>query len=193
MRLICVDLELNKNVATGVNKIIQIGAVCFEPDKGKIVDIFNMYVDPKEPLDPFIINLCNISEGMVCGMPSIWEAAIEFSTWKAQHQANAIAITWGGAGSKSNDVSKIYEESGVDNPFDKRIIDVKGIYQMLANASNAEMRSKVGLGKALTNVGLKWCKAYGSPHNALGDAANTMALYMYLSKCLKGGHMIKQS
>lgn len=187
MRVVAVDLEMNQPS----RNIIQIGAVCFQPDKGTIVDTFNYLVNPGEILNPEIVALTRISDEALVGMPTIKEAAESFSLFKNKHQVNSIGIVWG-AGS-SNDVSKIYEESKINNPFDRRIIDVKGIYQMLANASTADMRAKIGLKKACENVGINWDSTYGEPHDALADAYNTMRIYMFLSKCLKGGFDIKRS
>jgi inhibitor of KinA sporulation pathway (predicted exonuclease) len=84
-------------------------------------------------------------------------------------------------------MSKIFKESVMENPFDRRIIDVKSVYQMLANSGNAGMRSKIGLFKALQNMGIGWDHAYGPPHRALADAYNTKRAYMFLSSCMNGG------
>ena len=71
---------------------------------------------------------------------------------------------------------------------DGQLVD---LYRMLANASTSEFKSKIGLEKALNLVGLDWFEVYGPPHNAFADAYNTMRLYMFLSKCLKGAVSIK--
>lgn len=187
MRLVAVDLEMNQPST----KIIQIGAVCFQPDKGNIIDTFNQLVNPGEEISPTIVNLTGITDQAVSGMPSLLKAANDFSAFKERLQINPIGIVWGAG--KSNDVRKIFDEAGIEGPFKSRIIDVKGVFQMLANASGSSMRQKVGLNKACEILGLGWDSKFGEQHNALADAFNTMRVYMFLSKCLKGGFEIKMS
>lgn len=185
MRVVAVDLEMNKPS----NRIIQIGAVCFQPDRGLLVETFNQLINPREPIAAEITELTRIDDAKVAGMPSIVEAAEAFTTFKNRLQINAIGIVWGAG--KSNDVAKIYEESGCESPFRSRIIDVKGVFQMLANSSGSKYRQKIGLNKACELVGIGWDNTYGLPHDALADAYNTMRIYMFLSKCLKGAVEIK--
>ena len=75
MRCIAVDLEMNQPS----RKIIQIGAICFEPDTGKIVAKFHMFVNPGEPISPEIIELTHITDEMVNFAPNIQAAAQAFS------------------------------------------------------------------------------------------------------------------
>ena len=51
----------------------------------------------------------------------------------------------------------------------------------------------MGLAKACETLGLGWDSKFGVQHNALADAYNTMRVYMFLSKCLKGAVDIKLS
>ena len=185
MRLIAVDLEM----CQPSTKIIQIGAICFQSDNGSIVEVFDQLVDPGESITQEITDLTGIKNEDVAGKPNIVEAANNFNSLKTRLQANPIGIVWGAG--RSNDVQKIYDESGVESAFRGRILDVKGVFNMLANASNAQYRQKVGLRKALELVGMEWDSQYGPQHNAVADAYNTMKLYMFLSKCLKGGVDIK--
>ena len=187
MRCIAVDLELNQPS----RKIIEIGAVCFQPDTGAVVDTFARFVCPNEDLNPDITTLTGIQKEDIAFAPHIRTAAGHFSNFKQHHQANAIAITWGGAGSNSNDVSLVYKQSELENPFVSRILDVKCVFQMLANTSTADMRQKCGLKKACDILKIGWDLQYGEPHRALADAYNTYRVYMFLSKCLKGGVNIK--
>lgn len=185
MRCIAVDLEMNQPS----RNIIEIGAVCFQPDTGIVVDTFARFVCPGEPINPEITTLTGIRNEDTAFAPHIRTAAQQFTDFKKQNQANPIGIVWG-AGT-SNDIRKIYEESGLDNPFHVRIIDVKAVFQMLANTSSAEMRQKCGLKRACEILKIGWDLQYGEPHRALADAFNTYRLYMFLSKCLKGGVNIK--
>jgi DNA polymerase III alpha subunit (gram-positive type) len=187
MRLIAVDLELNQ--LNNSPKIIQIGAVCFEPHSGLVVDIFDQFINPNEPITKQIVELTGIDDTDVENSPNIVKGAQYFNEFKVKHQANPIGIVWGSG--RSNDIYKIFDESGVESAFSNRIIDVKAIFNVLANSSSAKYRQKVGLGKALELLELNWDFKYGAAHNALADAYNTMRLYIFLSKCLKGGVDIK--
>lgn len=183
MKLMAIDCEFNQPS----KKVIQIGAVCFQPDNRLIVEEFMTYVNPGEPISQEIEQLTRITNAIMTETPhmNIVEAAKALTEFKHRLQINPIAIVWGAG--KSNDVRKIYEEAGVDNPFKDRIIDVKAIFQTLANVCNNEMRSKVGLAKACHLTGIGWDARWGAPHDAQADAHNTMRLYMFLSHCLKGG------
>ncbi len=185
MKVIAVDLELNQPST----KIIQIGAVCFEPESGEIVDTFDQLVYPGETISPEIVTLTGIRDEAVKGKPVVAEAATSFASFKNKHTASPIGIVWGAG--RSNDVRKIYDESQIESPFKDRIIDVKGVFQMYANASGAKIRSKIGLGKACEILKLGWDSKYGEQHNALADAYNTMRVYLFFSKCLKGAVEIK--
>jgi DNA polymerase III epsilon subunit-like protein len=185
MRVIAVDLEMNQPSG----KIIQIGAVCFQPDKGSLIETFNQLINPGETITQEIEALTGIKNEDVRLMPSIGEGAQTFSDFKQRLQINPIGVVWGAG--KSNDVRRIFDEAGTESPFKPRIIDVKGVFQMLANASGAKMRQKVGLNKACELLALGWDSKFGEQHNALADAFNTMRVYMFLSKCLKGGVEIK--
>ena len=156
MKVVAVDLEMNQPST----RIIQIGAVCFRPESGELVDTFNHLVNPGEVISKEITILTRIkNEDVNAGL--------------------------------SNDIRKIYDESKIENPFKSRVIDVKGVFQMLANTSGAKMRQKVGLAKACEDMGLGWDAKFGNQHNALADAYNTMRLYMFFAKCLKGAVEIK--
>lgn len=185
MRILALDLELTQPT----NKIIQIGAVCFDPNNGKIFETFDQFVNPGEPISKEISELTGITNDHVLFSPNIVEAAKKLTSFKDRLQFNPIGVVWGAG--LSNDIRKIYEESGLESPFSNRILDVKGVFNMLANANNANFRNKVGLNKALELVQIGWDFKYGPQHNALADAYNTMRLYMFLSKCLKGGVDIK--
>lgn len=185
MKLVAVDLEMNQPS----NKIIQIGAICFRPDNGSIIAEFNQFVNPGEEINPEITALTGIKNSDLVNMPSIVKAANEFCAFKNKLEISPIGIVWGAG--KSNDVREIFEEAGIEGPFKNRVIDVKGTFQMLANVSGSKLRQKVGLGKACEILGLGWDSKFGEQHNALADAFNTMRVYMFLSKCLKGGVEIK--
>ena len=187
IKLVQIDDEFNQPSG----KLIEVGAVVFLPD-GKLLDAASWLVDPKEPISEEITQLTSINgNDILMNSISHSEAATKVSQLKAKWSANPIPIVWGAG--KSNDIRRIYDGSGVQSPFAERIIDVKGIYQMLANSQNAGMRQKVGLESAIKNVGLQWDYTYGPPHRALADQLNTAKMYQFLSKCMKGGYDIKKS
>jgi DNA polymerase III epsilon subunit-like protein len=185
MKLVVVDLEMNQPSS----RIIQIGAVCFRPEAGELIDTFDQLVHPGESISPEIVALTGISDEAVAQTPKIQVAAEKFVAFKKQHQASPIGIVWGAG--LSNDVRKIFDEAQIESPFRSRIIDVKGVFQMYANASGARIRQKVGLSKACEILQLGWDEKFGPPHRALADAYNTVRLYLFFSKCLKGGVEIK--
>lgn len=187
MKLIAVDLELTQPN----RKIIQIGAVCFNPVTGEMYDTFNKFVNPKESISAEITKLTGIEQYNVLLESDIIESANLFSLYKNHHKASPIAVVWGAG--KSNDVRHIYDESSVESPFKDKIIDVKATYGMFANTQSNSFRAKRGLNGALESLGLGWDYKCGKQHNALADAYNTMRIYMFLSKCLKGGIELKLS
>jgi len=185
MRLISLDLEMCQPSCA----IIQIGAICFQPNDGLIIETFNQLVNPQESISQEITQLTGIKDEDVINMPTIVEAANNLNAFKQRLQINPIGVVWGAG--RSNDLRQIYDQSKVESLFSNRIIDVKAVFQMYANVSNSKLRQKSGLGKACDFLGLGWDSKYGPPHNALADAYNTMRVYMFLSKCLKGGIEIK--
>lgn len=189
MKVIALDCEFNQPS----KKTIEIGAVMFDPTNGRIFDTFHQLVNPNEPISAEITELTGITDELVSTAPNIEAAAQLLTDWKMQHQANPIVVTWGGAGSQYNDVSKIYSETSLESPFVGRILDVKCVYQMLANECQASMRQKVGLHRAIENLGFEWDPKYGENHSALADAHNTMRIYILLSKYLSGGFKIHKS
>jgi DNA polymerase III alpha subunit (gram-positive type) len=188
VRLIALDCEFNQPSG----KLIQVGAVCFQPE-GYIVEHYMQYVNPGEPLNPEITKLTRITEQDMTDNKHVTAAvaATSLTDFKTRLKINAIPIVWGAG--KSNDVRRIYEEGDVESPFTGRIIDVKGAFQMLANACNSEMRQKIGLQRALNTVGLGWDYLHGEPHDAHADAFNTYRMYMFLSTCLKVSYQAQKT
>jgi DNA polymerase-3 subunit alpha (Gram-positive type) len=73
------DLETTGFNAGGDDKIIEFGAVKLQD--GKIIDRFEQLVDPKRPLADKIIEITNITDEMLKGMPSEEEVLKEFISW----------------------------------------------------------------------------------------------------------------
>lgn len=187
MRKIALDLEMNQPSG----KIIQVGAVCFEPDTGKLIDTFNELVNPGEPLLSAITTLTGITDADLLGKPALADVAHRVVEFKQKYQINAVAVVWGGA--RTNDVLQLFDQSGVENPFKTRVQDVKGHYETLADSLGSKMRQESGLEKACRAVGIGWDSQFGPPHNALADAFNTMRLHVFLSRCMVGGFKLKRS
>ena len=185
MRVIAVDLELNQPST----KIIQIGAICFRPESGEVIETFNQLVNPQELIFPEIVSLTGIRDDAVAQMPTIPKAAQKLRSFKERLQISPIGIVWGAG--LTNDIRKIFDDAEIETPFASRIIDVKGVFQMLANASGSKMRQRVGLGKACEVLRIGWDSRFGEQHHALADAYNTMRVYLFLSKCLRDGVEIR--
>ena len=187
MKCICIDCEFNQPSG----RTIEFAAICFDPKNGKVFDTFHSYVGPGEPINTEITALTGIDDEKVKCALGIIDAALQLSEWKKELQINAVGIVWGGG--RGNDILHIYDEAKIENPFTSRVIDAKGVYQMLSNTQQADMRQKVGLKTALDNLGIGWDDKYGPPHRALADAFNTYRIYMFMSSCLSGGFNIIKS
>jgi len=187
MKLIAIDVELNKPS----RKIIEIGAVIFQPTDPGIIAAFQTYVNPEEPIDPFITSLTGIRDDNVINAPNIGAAAELLSEFKTKYQASKVPVVWGAG--RTNDVAMIYDQAGLhlDRTFKNSIIDVKGIYRMLANVEHSSYRDRQGLLNALYNMGLGWDPTYGAPHRATADAYHTARIYQVLSGMLKGANQIR--
>ena len=73
------DLETTGFNAGGKDSIIEIGAV--KICNGEILDRFDQLIDPKRKLPAKIVELTNITDEMLVGMPSEEEAVRDFIAW----------------------------------------------------------------------------------------------------------------
>jgi inhibitor of KinA sporulation pathway (predicted exonuclease) len=179
MKLIVLDCEFNQPSG----KLIQWGAVVYNTNKGKIIDFDRIFVKIDEALSSDITKLTAITDSALKRRGVTHEqAALMLCTLKKKHQANKCAVVWGGG--CSNDVTKVFEGSGVESPFVSSTIDVKALYRAYAACKG---NTAGGLGKSLSEIGLDWNSVHGYPHDALADAYNTARMYHFLSRCMAAG------
>lgn len=160
-RFFCFDLEMNKPS----NKIIQIGGLVGRLDTGEIMKTFNYYINPHEPLSPFIIELTSITQEIVDGGVELDYAAKELENEVHKLKACKSPLVWG-----NGDLKTIQAQSGTFKNT-HREIDIKTLYQW--NQLKSFKTMKGGLGTALQAMGMQF---QGQPHNALDDAMNTFYL-----------------
>lgn len=171
-RVWCFDLEMNKPS----NKIIQVGGVIGDLSKGRILTEFNYYINPEEPLDPFIIGLTGITQVQVDQGLALGPVKRLVDELITKYKACKSPVVWG-----NGDLRTLKAQGGTGYFQDiHREIDIKTISQFISLSKGLSMRG--GLEKSLTNFGLKFV---GTPHNALDDAKNTFYLACKLQKVLK--------
>lgn len=95
MKVIALDCKFNQPSG----KLIQIGAVAFDPSNGRMFSTFVEYAYPNELLNPEIIKLTRITDELLINAPDVKQAALKFTQWKERHKANPIPITWGAGNS----------------------------------------------------------------------------------------------
>ena len=168
-KFLALDLELNQPSG----KIIQVGvAVGSAADRRDQYITKKWYIDPKEPLDQFIIDLTGITQsdiGMYC--VSHETVARELSEFIREHKCFVNPVTWGGGDSR--ELLDEFCKNHADFPhFGRRWIDVKTWYtlHMLCKGKNPTG----GLSSAMGQYKLQF---KGRAHQADIDAENTLALF----------------
>lgn len=170
MKMIFVDLELNQPS----NAIIQIGAVCFDLNKQKVVESFDTICNPGEYPDEFITKLTGITKEAVMNGQPLKNALSDFWTWVAQCNAGYRVAAWG------NDVEELLQTSQYYKLKFKwpKAYNVKQFCNMYSffSSSNTASPKKLskGLFMAIQDEGLTFV---GDQHNAYDDALNTAILF----------------
>jgi inhibitor of KinA sporulation pathway (predicted exonuclease) len=177
MNILSIDIELNQLESP---KVIEIGAVVFKSRTGEVVETFQTYVNPKEPITEFITNLTGITNEEVTNAPSITEAYYLLKEFHKKHKCVRNCVLWGSG--VRNDSYTIWQEAKVEekNFMGFRVIDAKTLYQSLQMYSNGTVKG--GLKKALEELGINWDHKYGKEHRALPDAYNTARVWSYLTE-----------
>jgi DNA polymerase III epsilon subunit-like protein len=173
------DLELN-NLNNGTTpKIIQVGIAIASPLRPDDMRTFSWYLDPQEPITPFIQRLTGITDEIIKEKSVSHDVvAKELGELLTVNECFVNPVVWGGGGD-GNDASELkdeFRERNIDFPFfGRRVIDVKGIYVFLEQVSGRSPSG--GLRKSLSRYGLQF---RGTPHNAMDDALNTLRFYFDL-------------
>ena len=135
---------------------------------------FNWYLDPQEPITPFITELTGITDEIIQEKAVSHEtAAKEIGEIIKSYDCYVNPIVWGQG--DASELKAEFKERSIDFPFfGNRIFDVKTLYvfrQMVKGNS-----PKSGLGRAMRNCGLQFI---GTPHRAICDAENTLRFFFY--------------
>jgi inhibitor of KinA sporulation pathway (predicted exonuclease) len=170
------DLELNNsdNGTTPNPPIIQVGIAIGTWDHyaENQISKYKWYLDPGEPILPFITNLTGITDEDIRTKSVPWDQmAFELSTIIRNLQPFTNPITWGGG--DSTELLTEFKKRNIDFPhFGHRWIDVKTWYVLhrLAKSQSA----KGGLRSAMSYYNMHF---EGEPHRADDDALNTLRLF----------------
>ncbi len=168
-------------------KCIQIGALVYDLSNAQCVDIFDTYVNPGEPLNPEIVELCGIHEHDVKNAPTIKQAFEELRWFHAKHKVFQNPIVWGSG--VSNDSLALWNEVGETyeaNFMGWRVLDAKTLYQSMVLLDGGSYAG--GLEKSMKRLGLTF---QGAKHNAVTDARNTFTIWYYLVKKMREGFLKK--
>lgn len=167
------SLDLEMNMPSG--RIIEIGACVGNLRTGEVLDKFQIFVTPEEPLNPEITALTGITEEdlrMALHLPAAVACLQEFIL---ANRPFINPIVWGGGDSAA--ITKQMQETFPDyqSPFGRRWLDAKTLY--VAKRLRDGKPPVGGLAKAMRYCGLKF---EGKKHRALDDAANTFKMAHFL-------------
>lgn len=175
---LAIDLELNNKNDGTTPRIIQVGVAWGSPIRPEEIGTRSWYLDPKEPITPFITQLTGITDEI------IQEQSVDHKT-VAQELGELIKVNncfvnpicWGGSGfsSDASELKDEFRERNIDFPFfGRRIFDVKTLYVF-----NQMVRGKTPSGalrKSMISYGLNFI---GQAHRADVDALNTLRFFFY--------------
>jgi inhibitor of KinA sporulation pathway (predicted exonuclease) len=166
------DLELNNKSDGSVPKIIQVGIAIGKPTD---IKTYSWYVNPQEPLVPFITELTGITEEVIATQSvPLSQVAEELGELLNKEKPFVNPITWGQG--DAQELKDEFNQNGIDFPFfGRRILDVKTLFvyleQVNGRSPSGGLRSAMGKYK---------CPFLGTPHNAMDDALNTLRFYFAL-------------
>lgn len=168
-KYLALDLELNQPSG----KIIQVGvAIGSAGDRREQYITKKWYINPNEPLDPFIIDLTGITQNDISSYcVSHQTVARELGELIREHQTFINPVTWGGGDSR--ELLEEFCKNHADFPhFGRRWVDVKTWYTLHMLCKGKE--PKGGLASAMGQYKLHF---KGRAHQADIDAENTLALF----------------
>jgi inhibitor of KinA sporulation pathway (predicted exonuclease) len=172
------DLELNSKQDGTTPRIIQVGVSVASPVMPDDIKTFSWYLDPQEPITPFIQQLTGITDEIIKEKSVPHETvAQELGNIITENKCFVNPVLWGGGG-EGNDATELkdeFRERGIDFPFfGRRVIDVKTLYVF-----NQMVQGKTpsgGLRKSMISYGLTF---EGTSHRADVDAENTLRFFFY--------------
>jgi DNA polymerase III alpha subunit (gram-positive type) len=179
MKITSLDLELNQPSG----KIVQIGAVVGDTDTGEITQRLRIYVNPGEPIAPFITELCGITQEQIDneGMP-LDDAYQLLKDFHRKYTDFLNPLTWGG-GDSAEVREQLSNKAREDWCFGRRWIDAKtlAVSRMIARENKV---LSGGLSSVMKRYGLKFD---GRAHDAQDDAENTFKIYHHMLYLMRHG------
>jgi inhibitor of KinA sporulation pathway (predicted exonuclease) len=178
MNVLSIDCEYNQPSG----KTIQIGAAVFKVSSGEMLESVQIYVNPGEPIAPFITELTGITDNDVKNGVSIADAYSMVKNLHEKHKCFMNPIVWG-SGARNDSLHIYYEaipedqRATIPNFMGFRVIDAKTLFQSHQMMRNKKVKG--GLVAACEVVGLQF---EGASHTALADAVNTFRIWHKLSK-----------
>ena len=172
-----IDLELNSKQDGTTPRIIQVGVSVASPVTPDDIKTYSWYLDPEEPITPFIQQLTGITDEIIKEKSVDHQiVAQELGNIITENECFVNPIVWGGG--EKNDATELkdeFRERGVDFPFfGRRVIDVKTLYVF-----NQMVQGKTpsgGLRKSMISYGVNFI---GTSHRAEIDAENTLRFFFY--------------
>ena len=170
-------LELNSKQDGTTPRIIQVGVSVGSPVMPDDIKTFSWYLDPQEPITPFIQQLTGITDEIIKEKSVSHETvAQELGNIITENECFVNPIVWGGG--EKNDATELkdeFRERGIDFPFfGRRVIDVKTLFVF-----NQMVQGKTpsgGLRKSMISYGVNFI---GTSHRAEIDAENTLRFFFY--------------
>ena len=172
-----IDLELNSKQDGTTPRIIQVGVSVGSPVMPDDIKTYSWYLDPEEPITPFIQQLTGITDEIIKEKSVPHETvAQELGNIITENECFVNPIVWGGG--EKNDATELkdeFRERGINFPFfGRRVIDVKTLYVF-----NQMVQGKTpsgGLRKSMISYGVNFI---GTSHRAEIDAENTLRFFFY--------------
>ena len=169
------DLELNNKQDGTTPKIIEVGVAFGSPVRPAEITRYNWYLDPQEPITPFITQLTGITDEVIQTKSVSHEVVAEelgalIVTW----QCFPNPVVWGQG--DADELKNEFRERNIKFPFfGRRIFDVKTlcVFQQMVQGKS----SGGGLRRSMNSYGLQF---EGEPHRAAVDATNTLRFFFYL-------------
>jgi inhibitor of KinA sporulation pathway (predicted exonuclease) len=169
------DLELNNKNDGTIPKIIQVGVAIGSPIRPKEIQTFSWYIDPQEPITPFITQLTGIDNQLLKEKAVSHEViAQELGGLIKEYECFTNPITWGQG--DAEELKAEFREKNIHFPFfGRRIFDVKTIfvYQQMVRGKAVSG----GLRNAMNSYRLNF---EGEAHRADVDAKNTLRFFFHL-------------
>jgi inhibitor of KinA sporulation pathway (predicted exonuclease) len=173
---IALDLELNnaQDNSTPNPKIIQVGIAIGDYEmyqQGTLVS-HHWYLNPEEPIYPFITELTGITDEDVTTKSVTHEVLlIQLTGFIHKYKPFVNPITWGGG--DSTELKQEYIDRQISFPlFGRRWVDVKTWYVL--HMMTKGKRPAGGLRSAMGEFKMQF---EGTPHRADDDALNTLRLF----------------